>query len=167
VTILDTQVIELQDRVGLLTITSAGYQDIRHRFLEVYRRDILENVGKQGRKKFNKGNEAAHKGDAVADADLYVSHGRMDEIIFINLYGMTPNQVMNLNKNGDNKSISILNAGATWRAKGSDNIPPDVAAGFDTFIQQLNFNFGKNPTDSTTCLGKAYYTFWAAHNRYN
>ena len=41
-------------------------------------------------------------------------------------------------------SISALNAGATWKAKGPSKIPPD----------------------GTTPFSKAYYAFWTAHNRH-
>src|SRR5438874_2599734 len=44
---LQHHVPELQDRVKLLTLASEGYRRTRHRFIEVYRRDILDDVNKQ------------------------------------------------------------------------------------------------------------------------
>src|SRR5438045_1253820 len=83
------QIADLQHRVKTLTLASEGYRKIRHRFLEVYRRDILEDVNRQGRKKIGDGNEAAHSGDAIADANLYASGERHDEKVLIALYGLT------------------------------------------------------------------------------
>ena len=63
-------------------------------------------------------------------------------------------------------SISALNAGATWKAKGPSETPPDVAAAFETFIRELEANLDKSPTDGTTPFSKAYYAFWTAHNKH-
>ena len=63
-------------------------------------------------------------------------------------------------------SISALNAGATWKAKGPSAIPQDVAAAFEIFVKELDANLGKSPTDGTTPFSKAYYAFWTAHNKH-
>src|SRR5205814_687831 len=52
---LQHHVSDLQDRVMVLTLASEGYRKIRHRFIEVYRRDILDDVNKQGGKKIGEG----------------------------------------------------------------------------------------------------------------
>ena len=95
---LDAHVIQLEERVRVITLTSASYRDIRHRFLEVCRQNILKNTDREGYQKFFKGNEAAHEGDAIADADLYISNELTDEIAFTNQYGMTPDHVLSLCK---------------------------------------------------------------------
>jgi hypothetical protein len=77
----NTQVTDLQNRIKTLTLVSEGYRKIRHRFLEVYHRDIRNDVDGQGLTKINQGNEAAHHGDAVTAASLYTSHERNDEIV--------------------------------------------------------------------------------------
>ena len=64
---------------------------------------------------------------------------------------------------GHTDNITVINAGATWRAKGPKNIPQDVAAAFTTFIEALSMNPDESATDSTTPLSRAYYAFWAAH----
>jgi hypothetical protein len=94
----DIRINDLQHRVMTLTRASEGYHKIRQRFLEVYRRDVLCNVDVQGRKKISDGNEAAHLGDAVADAWLYTSGQRLDEAVLINLYGLTAMQISHLGK---------------------------------------------------------------------
>jgi hypothetical protein len=85
----DAQIIGLQYRVKALTLTSEEYRKIRYRFLEVYRRDILDNVNKQERKKIGEGNKAAHNSDAAIDILLYIFGERRDETILVNLYSMS------------------------------------------------------------------------------
>src|SRR5271155_2590906 len=50
ITDLKTEVTDLKNQVKTLTLASEGYRKIRHRFLEVYRRDVLDDVDKQERK---------------------------------------------------------------------------------------------------------------------
>ena len=64
---------------------------------------------------------------------------------------------------GHTESITTINAGATWRVKGPDNIPQDVAAAFTTFVNALSMNPDESATDGTTPLSRAYYEFWEAH----
>ena len=92
------QIANLQDRVKTLTTDAEGYHGIRHRFIDVYRRDILQNVTEQGRIRINKGNVAAYGGDAITDATLYTTHQRDDEDVLISLYGLTVNQISFLSK---------------------------------------------------------------------
>ena len=168
------QITNLKNRVRALTLASEGYRKIRHRFLDVYHRDIRNDVDGHGREKINQGNEAAHYGDAVTDASLYTSHERYDEVVIVELYGLTANQISYLGKHqtstsqvyvvaslcsiagtGDFENISTLNAGATWRAKGPSNIPPDVDDTFKTFVKEPSENLGKSLTDGATSLRSA------------
>ena len=64
---------------------------------------------------------------------------------------------------GHTDNITTINAGATWRAKGPNNIPQDVAAAFTTFVNALSMNPDESVTDGTTPLSWTYYAFWAAH----
>ena len=180
---LDVQIAELEHRVQVLALVSEGYRKIRHRFLEVYRRDILNDVDRQGLQRIDEGDEAAHHGDAVIDALLYTSGERHDEGVLINLYGLGAAQISYLGKYrtslpksmfaslrfiaraGNSDGISTLNAGATWRAKGPSNIPTDIDNAFKTFVNELSLNPDKSLTDGTTSLSKAYHAFWTAHKR--
>jgi hypothetical protein len=92
------QITDLRHRVTALTISSEGYQKIRHRFLDIYRRDVIEDVDPKGRKNIREGNEAAHEGDAISDAQLYISEERSDEGVLIGLYGLTSAQISRLGK---------------------------------------------------------------------
>jgi len=94
----DAAVADLQYRVKVLTQTSEGYRKIRRRFLEVYRRDILNEVDRQGFKIISEGNEAAHDGDVVTDASLYTPGEQHDEKVLVDLYGLTASQILYLGK---------------------------------------------------------------------
>ena len=89
---------DLQHCIKALPLASGGYRKTRHRFLEVYRRDILDNVDKQGRRKIGEGNEAAHNGNTVTDASLCTSGERRTETILVSLHGLTANQISILSK---------------------------------------------------------------------
>ena len=64
------------------------YGDIRKRFLEVYRRDVLMDITEEGRKKIHQGNEVAHHGEVIADTALYSSFQREDEETLTKIYGL-------------------------------------------------------------------------------
>jgi uncharacterized coiled-coil protein SlyX len=85
-----TQISYLQDHVKALSLASDGY---RHRFLEVYRRDVRGDLDREGHKKIGDGSGVAHEGDAVADAGLYTSYQRFDEDVLIDLYGLTATHI--------------------------------------------------------------------------
>src|SRR5262249_22110167 len=87
------QIADLQNQVSLLKQTSEGYQKIRHRFLDVYRRDFLNTLAPLGRANIHEGNTAAHEGDAIADAALYISGDRNDEDVLMGIYGLTALQI--------------------------------------------------------------------------
>jgi hypothetical protein len=95
---LQTQITSLEHHVTDLTLSSEGYRKLRDRFLNVYRRDMLENTDRQGYKKISEGHKAAYHGDAIADASLYTSGRRVDERILTELYGLTANQISYLGK---------------------------------------------------------------------
>jgi len=67
---MQAEISELQRQVRDLTLSSVGYRKIRHRFLDVYRRDVMQDIDWQGHQNVKDGNEAAHHADAVADAAL-------------------------------------------------------------------------------------------------
>jgi hypothetical protein len=70
---LQHHVTDLQHHVKDLKLASEGYRRIRNRFINVYRRDVLGHVTHQEHQQISDGNNAAHGGDAVADASLYTS----------------------------------------------------------------------------------------------
>jgi hypothetical protein len=95
---LEHHVSDLQGHIKTLSQASKGYREVRHRFLEVYRRDFLGGINRQGHKKIGTGNEAAHNGDAITDAYLYTSGERHDETVLVDLYGLTSLQISHLGK---------------------------------------------------------------------
>ena len=92
------QIADLQDRVEILATDVEGYHGIRHRFTDTHRRDAPRNVTEQGSIRINEGNIAAHEGDAITDAMLYITHQRDDEDVLISLYGLTADQIWFLSK---------------------------------------------------------------------
>ena len=92
------QIADLQDRVQILATDVEGYHGIRHRFTDTHRRDVPRNVTEQGSIRINEGNIAAHEGDAITDAMLYITHQRDDEDVLISLYGLTADQIRFLSK---------------------------------------------------------------------
>jgi uncharacterized protein (DUF3084 family) len=92
------QIADLQDRVEILATDVEGYHGIRHRFTDTHRRDVPRNVTEQESIRINEGNIAAHEGDAIIDAMLYITHQRDDEDVLISLYGLTADQIWFLSK---------------------------------------------------------------------
>jgi hypothetical protein len=92
------QITGLQQSIKTLALSSEGYRRIRNRFIDVYCRDIRNDLGGKGYANVLDGNEAAHEGDAIADAALYTSHTRHDEAVLIEIYGLSANQISYLGK---------------------------------------------------------------------
>lgn len=90
--------LEKMDERAKTTSLSGGCRKIRHRYIEVYKRDILGIIDREGRKKLDEGSIAAHGGDAIADADLYTSGERNDEDVLIDIYGLNSDQISSLCK---------------------------------------------------------------------
>jgi len=67
----ETQITDLQDRVKTLTKDAERYHGIRHRFIDVYRRDHFGGLTEEGESRIRAGSVFAHEGDATADARLY------------------------------------------------------------------------------------------------
>ena len=60
---------------------------------------------------------------------------------------------------GHTDNIAVINAGATWRAKGPNNVPQDVADAFAAFVNALTMNPDESASDDTTPLSRAYNAF--------
>jgi len=93
-----TEIAELHHKINTLSLASEGYRKSRNRFLDVYRRDVRNDLDLKGRQNIADGNEAAHHGDAVADAALYISGERLDHGIIIEIYGLHPADIASLGK---------------------------------------------------------------------
>ena len=83
---LGAEVDGLKIQVKDLTLSSEEYRSIRNRFIEVYRRDVMKNITKEGYEMIGNGNEAAHHGDVIADSAFYLSFRRYDEDTFVHIY---------------------------------------------------------------------------------
>lgn len=92
------EIATLLDRVSILTTDAEGYHDIRHRFIDVFRRDVLKDINEAGFKRIGAGNATAHEGDAITDARLYTTGQRDDMHALIHLYGLNANEISLLSK---------------------------------------------------------------------
>ena len=101
VTTLERRLRSLEEQVESLTISTEGYREIRNRFINVYARSTAPDLSAHARKEIWEGNQAAHGGDAKADADLYrpgATKTRIDIEIFDELYGFLPSLVWTFSK---------------------------------------------------------------------
>lgn len=64
----------------------------------------------------------------------------------------------------DLRSIAVINAGASWRAQDPNEVPLDITACYEEFVDALGLSIGKSPR--TTRFRKAYHEFWACVKRY-
>jgi hypothetical protein len=77
-------------------LTSAEYLEIRQRFLDVFRRDKLGAYSPGLKSNIALGNERAHGGDAVTDAEIFVRGMRHDIELMKMVYGISANKVLEL-----------------------------------------------------------------------
>lgn len=161
----DREIFSQKAQIRILTTTSKGYNQIRRRFLEVYKRDagLVSEPGYSSA--IVQGNMAAHHGDALSDAMIYEQDHRTDERVYQQLYGLDHTKVLEINLNGNRYDIlSVLNAHATRLAQ-KKPLTVKAEMAFDNFIARVKEFWLCNPTeDSNSPLGRAYYEFWMHHN---
>lgn len=76
-----------------------AYKAIRDRFISVYVRDKLKKPADKDKQFIIRGNEVAHGGDAIFDAQLYQGKGRRaDPEVFEELYGFSPEDVLKISE---------------------------------------------------------------------
>jgi hypothetical protein len=95
---LEEKAVQHQIHIQHLTAAGEGYFKIRQRFLNVFRRDVLQDPAAQWTPMINAGNAAAHYGDAITDAGIFKSGVRKDASLMVKVYGLTPSQVLSLSK---------------------------------------------------------------------
>lgn len=84
------------EQLRVLSRSSKGYRKVRMRFLATWNRDILRNATDKDLKYIQEGNIAAHGGDALTDADLYAGFHRHDLGLFLDIYGLSYQEVIEL-----------------------------------------------------------------------
>ena len=132
------QIQALQDQTRQLQDASLGYRQIRHRFLDVYRRDVRRITSPQTFTSIRSGNLRAHAGDCVTDAELYASGERDDAHIFVHIYGLDYQKVRQLAASRNETAIQALNDYGTHEADTESTIPENVRAAFTHFCNQLS-----------------------------
>lgn len=77
---------------------SDGYIEIRLRFFDIYRRDVLNDPSARRTKNIAKGNARAHHGDANTDAKLFHDGLGHDDGLMFEIYGLSAAEVIQLRK---------------------------------------------------------------------
>ena len=90
----DQEIITLKAQVHHLSIRAEGYNAIRSRFIDTYKRDFKDRYDLRGSKTIRDGDKAAHHGDSIADAYLFQEGKRNDNSIYRELYGLDPSQII-------------------------------------------------------------------------
>lgn len=90
-------------RVDELSSKFSIHQDvfvgIRQRFLETFRRDVLQDDPTRASKdNIRLGNDYAHRGHAAMDYLLYADGVRHDEQLMVSVYGLLPEEIRFLGK---------------------------------------------------------------------
>jgi hypothetical protein len=67
---------------------------IRRRFLDAYKRDMLNMTRFQGSRAINEGDKAGHHGNAISDAYVFKIDNCMDHTTYTQLYGFSFSQVL-------------------------------------------------------------------------
>ncbi|PUU82432.1 hypothetical protein B9Z19DRAFT_1120757 [Tuber borchii] len=153
---LKEEVSELKASQQLLKLTTIDYKRVRGRFVSVYKRDVLKIRTAWDKLIIDSGNVRAHEGDALIDALLYEYNtigARPDFFVFVQLYGMNPQEVVKLTHR---ETIKVLNLHATVCANADQRPNPEFLAKFITFITEFQRSGNTedyilvSPTVSTT-----------------
>jgi hypothetical protein len=83
----------LRQKVAVLEKGCRGFRQIRGRYLDTYRRDVLRNLSPDGQARIKDGNLVAHDPDAVNDAYLFTSGSRTDAATIQELYGIELSEI--------------------------------------------------------------------------
>lgn len=95
---LKTDTASHSNDIQTLKMLAEGFINIRDRRMKCYQRDFYGGLTHQDRESIQQGNENAHDGDATADAYLYEIGRQTDEQLFVDLYGLGPNEIRDLGK---------------------------------------------------------------------
>ncbi|KAI9785674.1 MAG: hypothetical protein M1839_008691 [Geoglossum umbratile] len=154
----DRRIADLEAQLKVVKTASEGYLQIRQRFLDTFRRDILRAPS------IVAGNKAAHDGDAVTDASLYETGVRHDASLLFKIYGLNADQILKLSQTGDYDSINIINARATLKSDKDKMVPEDIEEAWKDYVFKLEEYWGQMPgEDPLSPLTRAYYKFWEVH----
>ena len=85
---MQRELTELTDTVNASRESPKGYQVVRNRLLDKFKKNQLNVKSKQLNDKVFAMNEAIHSADATSDALLYINGSRRDVDVFKSLYGL-------------------------------------------------------------------------------
>ena len=164
----EKQLEDHQRQIKVLQAASAGYLEIRHRFIDVYRRDVAGHLTTQTRPSIQRGNIRAHHGDCVTDAELYSRQQRTDEQIYVRLYGLTWKTVQTLSKYENRSAIELLDQHGTAEADASSPMPDLIKQAFTAFCNELADQPSRSPNLYTgDTFSKAYLAYFYPFDAWN
>ena len=94
--ILNNKVQTVEQQALQKTLAEEIGEQVRLRYLELYRQRIGMGIGKLSHERIRSGDRAAHRGRPVIDALLCVNRLITDTEVYKNLYGVTPEHMLSL-----------------------------------------------------------------------
>jgi len=159
---------QLRAEVRVLRASAEGYVQIRARFIENFRKHVL-NEAPINPNIIRTGNVAAHEGDAVADALLYRTERRSDQHIFRLLYGFTHDEVLKLEALSNFIAIRVINKFGTLNSNFDPikipphrDLHPNITSAFNRWLAVQIDDLSKSSDDQGNPLGHAYWQFHRA-----
>ncbi|KAI9768446.1 MAG: hypothetical protein M1840_004855 [Geoglossum simile] len=131
-------------QVQALQSTSEGYLNIRRRFLDTFRRDILAD-------------DTARGTQAIVDGNMAACTSWRCELLPM-IYGLNAKNIIELNHAGDHNSIRLLNARATLKADRFDCVPERVEKAWSEYVsrQSPNEDLGSRLIQTSNAIWKAH-----------
>ena len=111
---------------GFCSQTWNGYIEIRLRFFDTYRRDVLNDPTANKTENIGKENAKAHNGDANTNAKLFHDGSAYDDGLMMKIYGMSAAEVIKFREYENFESISVIDKMATLKCRGNGKIPEQV-----------------------------------------
>ena len=138
------QIESLNIQIRQLKDASTGYREVRHRFLDVYRRNLRNLANPHISARTRAGNQRTHAGDCVTDGALYENEERDDDLVFVYIYNLTYQKVQLLAQHKNNTAIERINEFGTWEVDKDINIPNKVKTAFSQFCLEVCDHPSKN-----------------------
>lgn len=88
----------VREDITQLQLFSNDYLKVRGRRVDVYRRDVRQDIDEQGLRRIKDVNDIVQDGNAEVDAYLYTEGYRQDENVLIDLYGVNAQLITILRK---------------------------------------------------------------------
>ncbi|KAI9884966.1 MAG: histone methyltransferase set1 [Watsoniomyces obsoletus] len=151
-----------EKRFAALESSSNCFRQIQNRCISVYKRDRLQTETHRDRNIIGEGNVAASGPSAVTQAALYRDRVRADFKVFLGLYELDPEKV--LEYQNDMPTLKVLERHAYLKIEGVE-IPPELQHVYLEFVSLLETNGRQDYLhDIQSPEFRAYTKFWGISN---